>query len=272
VAFVSLAWLGAALLTVVFAATSVVGDRRRGFFDLVLVTPLDAAAVVDGTLWAVWHHLRRSYWLPWSLGLLFLFTSALNPVEGFCSLLTTTLACAALAVYGVGCSLAARSLPGALVPTFLFGLLITVGTPFLTYFRDAGGPILWGLSGVGLAVATVWVGQSRSPAAVGSFLATLHLVLVTAATCWTLGDGPGGRDYPLALVNPAFWTVILLDHHGANFFRGRVAWFPALVCYWTALVVYLLWARRWLVRHFDRLTERGGTARAVSRRGGGTGG
>jgi hypothetical protein len=52
------AWAVAAMMAAVQAAASVVGDRRRGFFDLVVATPLSGRAIVDGVLCAVGEQQR----------------------------------------------------------------------------------------------------------------------------------------------------------------------------------------------------------------------
>src|SRR4029077_7140012 len=64
-------WIGVCALAAILAATSLVGDRRRGFLDLVLMTPLRPHEIINGTFMAVWQHWRRTYWLPWVIGLIF---------------------------------------------------------------------------------------------------------------------------------------------------------------------------------------------------------
>ena len=77
----SVAWAGIAGLAALLAGTSLVGDRRRGFLELVLVTPLTGQEIVDGTFRAVWEHLRPILWLPWAAGLLLSLTGA-SPSPG----------------------------------------------------------------------------------------------------------------------------------------------------------------------------------------------
>jgi hypothetical protein len=69
--FLSVTWIVIALLTAVVSAGSLVGDRRRGFLDMVLTTPMEPREIVDGTLGAVWQHLRQGYFLAWTLSILF---------------------------------------------------------------------------------------------------------------------------------------------------------------------------------------------------------
>src|SRR5262249_22171858 len=64
-------WAVAAVMAAVQAAASVVGDRRRGFFDLVLATPLSGREILDGVLGAVWEHQRWSIVMPLYLTVLF---------------------------------------------------------------------------------------------------------------------------------------------------------------------------------------------------------
>src|SRR5262245_21944107 len=113
-------WAVAALMAAVQAAASVVGDRRRGFFDLVLATPLSGRAIVDGVLGAVWEHQRWSVVMP--LYLTALFGGSGHPsVLGAMSIAGVgLLLCVALTVVGVSFSLAARTYAGALTATAAF--------------------------------------------------------------------------------------------------------------------------------------------------------
>src|SRR5262249_38862815 len=142
--FVAPAWIALMLLTTLIAGSSIVGDRRRGFFELVLVTPMEQRAIVDGTWLAVWEHIRRLYWLPCALCIVFCFLRATTVFGVLCSVFTATLFLALLMLHGIACSLAARTLAGALVAAFLLPLTAILGTGLL--IRMVGqdhGPVLW---------------------------------------------------------------------------------------------------------------------------------
>lgn len=179
-AFLGPVWLVLTVLAAIFAGSSLVGDRRRGFLDLVLMTPLTPQKIIDGTLLSVWEHVRRLYWLPCLLGIFFALTGASNFVGVWCSILTGTLFGALLTVHGIACSLTAKTLPGALVPTFLFPLLVNVGVVFLLpIFRHGAGPVLWIVSAVSLIITRFWVRRRVSAASVGCYFIAMHLEIIS---------------------------------------------------------------------------------------------
>ena len=282
--FLVCAWIMILTLTVILAGSSLVGDRRRGFLDLVLMSPLLPRQVIDGTLLALWQHLRRIYWLPVVLSGFFGLTGA-SPWAGlFCSLITATLFCALVALYGTVFSLAARTIPGALVPTFIFPVLMNFGVVFLmSVFEGGAGPVLWFLSGVCLIISWIWVRRRASPAAVGTYFIAMHLVLTAIAVCWTW-TGQQHREYPIAAAHPGYLALAPLAqgqadwYHGINDSQvfvpapaGGVVYRPGvpgavsrrvdkekilLACYSGALLVNFVWARWWAIRNFERLVER----------------
>jgi hypothetical protein len=93
-------WIGVLLLTAMLAATSLVGDRRRGLLDLVLLTPLKPKRILDGTLFALWEHLRSSFFLVWLIAFYFSLAKLPGLVPCLCSALTASLLCALVLLYG----------------------------------------------------------------------------------------------------------------------------------------------------------------------------
>jgi ABC-type transport system involved in multi-copper enzyme maturation permease subunit len=255
IGFISPAWLMVAALVTIMAGTSLVGDRRRGFLDLVLMTPLTPRDVIDGTLLSVWEHVRRIYWLPCLLGLFFALTGSCTLLGACCSIITATLFGALLTVHGTACSLTAKTLPGALVPTFLFPLLVNIGIVFLIpIFRSASGPVLWLLSAIFLVATLFSLRRRTSAAVVGAYFMAVHLALACVATFWALDSF--GEEYPILIMNPAALTIVPLDGEPSTRWFPRLAWQHPLACYWACLVVNFIWARRWLIRNFERLVER----------------
>ena len=258
IGFIAPAWLAVAALLTIIAGTTLVGDRRRGFLDLALMTPLTPREVIDGTLLSVWEHVRRIYWLPCLLGLFFALTGSVTVPGLCCSIITATLFGALLSVHGTACSLTAKTLPGALVPTFLFPVLVIVGIVFLiALFQHASGPVLWFLSAVFLILTWWWVRRRTTAAVVGSYFMAVHLALACLATCWAVAIGR--EEYPILIMNPAVMTIQPLDGEPWNWFQwlvSRTTWQYPLVCYWICLIVNFVWARRWLIQKFDRLVER----------------
>src|SRR5262249_50176607 len=252
------------------SGTSLVGDRRRGFLDLVLLTPLEPRQVLDGTFLAIWQHLRRIYWLPITLGVFFGLAGSSRFGAILFSLVTALLFAALLVVHGTACSLTAKTGAGALGATFAFPLFMIAGAPFLIpIFRGGLGPGLWLLSALFFAASWFWVRKRLTVAALCSYFLAMHLALTSLATCWTWGD-PLAKEYPVAAINPGFLTIDPLvwrpraDTIGVNrMARPRYRPNPDVLypCYWTALLVNLVWARWWLIRKFECLVERTGAGR-----------
>src|SRR5262249_29286582 len=151
-------------------------------------------------------------------------TGSCTGIGALCSIVTATLFGTLLAVHGTACSLTAKTLPGALVPTFLFPLLVSVGIVFLIpIFRHGSGLVLWFLSALFLIGTWLWIRRRTSAAVVGSYFMAVHLALASLATCWTIG---GNREeYPVAVMNPLFMTIQPLDGNPTDWFHGLVSRF-----------------------------------------------
>jgi ABC-type transport system involved in multi-copper enzyme maturation permease subunit len=251
--FLPVAWIAVAGLTAIFAGCSLIGDRRRGFLEQMLLTPLSAREMIDGTLLAVWQHMARLFWLPWLLGLFFAFTGGSWPPGMLCSLITAALFCTLIALHGVLCSLTARTLPGALVPTFVFPLLVTLGNVLvLLVFEKVHAFVLWFGAAAFMAAAVFMMPRSLTTFAVSSFFMATHLVIVLAATCWLWIDDM--RAFPGLAMNPGYWVGIFLDRHPPH--RHGDAQLAGVTMYWAALAVHFVWMRAWMIRNFDRLVGR----------------
>lgn len=255
-AFLSCAWIGVAALTVIISASSLTSDRRRGFFELVLTTRLRPHEIIGGTLLAVWHHVRVAFCLAWALTFFFVLTGASHPLGALLSGITGTLFCATILVMGTMCSLTARSVASALVPTFAYPVVMVAVTAMLIgVAEEASGPLLWVMTIIFFVITASWVRHSTSAAAIGCRFMAVHLAFCCLATFWTW-DGGGHEEYPIAMMHSGFLTIVLLDESLGREFREFDAWPLALVLYWTALSANLIWARHWMIRHFDRLVGR----------------
>jgi ABC-type transport system involved in multi-copper enzyme maturation permease subunit len=265
-------WFALGLLTTIFAASSLVNDRRRGFFDLVLVTTLEPREIIDGTWLAVWQHVRNTWWLAVVFTGLFALTGSIVPRMALVSLISGTLFCATIISCGVMTSLAATRLPQSLVPTFMLPLVTTAGTGLLIAFcRQWSGPIALTLATAFLFGAILWLRRSVSPAAIGATFIAVHLALVFAATAWAF-DGRN-EALPLGLCNPGPMIIGVLGerHDLGNLFCWRRNGKPPLdttfyvLAYWLAMVVNIVWARHWTLKNFDRMTGRVGPHHETAR-------
>jgi ABC-type transport system involved in multi-copper enzyme maturation permease subunit len=294
--FLPIAWIAVAGLTAIFAGCSLVGDRRRGFLDQMLLTPLSAREIIDGTLLAVWQHMARLFWLPWLLGLFFALTGGSWAPGMLCSLITAALFCTLIALHGVLCSLTARTLPGALVPTFVFPLVVTLGNVLvLLVFEKAHAFVLWFGATAFLFGAVFAITAGRSPAwslrlrwllsAPRSLVTSLFKPVSNSFTLLSALPMPR-RSTTLAVSSffvashlvavsvatcwlwidepRAFPGLAMNPAFWVGIFLERHAphgqlgdvCIPGVLCYWFALAVHFVWMRAWMIRNFDRLVGR----------------
>jgi ABC-type transport system involved in multi-copper enzyme maturation permease subunit len=253
-AFMGFTWAAVALLALVVSASGLVGDRRRGMLELMLAAPIEPREFVDGSLRAVWEHIRRIYCLP--LVLTAIFVVGDPPIIGsLCSLVTATLFLAVLLMMGTLCSLTARSAATALAMTIILPIVMLIGILLLTATaEEAAGPTIWVASGLFLAATRYWTRRSVSTVAVGCHFIAVHLAINAVASCWTYDAQH--EEFPMAAMHPGFLAIVTLDQHASREFHRYAPWFVVVPCYWAALVANLVWARRWMIRHFDRLVGR----------------
>jgi hypothetical protein len=250
-------WVGTAILVTVLAATSLVGDRHRGFLDLVLVTQISAREVIDGTLLALWEHLRRSFALVWLVAFYFCLAELPGLVESLCSALTATLFCALLALYGVLCSLVARSTTRALLVTLLFPMLANLRLIATVLPMDSSsGSISCALSGLTWLISWMAFRRRANLGTVICYLLSLYWLLVALAStaAWTL-LAPSSHNRLLDMV-PVYLIATPLVEAAWKTFTDLPQWRIVYACYWIALVVNFLWARHWTIQHFDKLAGR----------------
>jgi ABC-type transport system involved in multi-copper enzyme maturation permease subunit len=261
--FLAPVWVTSALITAIVSATGVVGDRRRGFLDLVLVTPLEARELLDGTFRAALTHVRGMLWLPVPLAFMFVLTGAISFAQAFTSVTAGTLLGLVIVALGTACSWCARTTPQALVATIglPIGLYLAVGAAFGLsgehYIKAMVACLL-----PGLFATMTWTRLRLTPASVGAhFLAVQFALSVALGVIYAVAHdvavysvGPGWHSFSSYLVGqPYMWTMVVLDR---PFQIATWGWFFAAVGYFSILVLNLIWCRSWLIRHFDRLTGR----------------
>jgi len=260
-AFQSFAWLGIGLLVALVAGYSLMGERRRGFFDLVLITPLLPSEIIWGTFLSVWRHVSIIFLLILVLNVFFLISGASWVPPGIGSFILGALFMSVLIYHGIACSLAAGTIPGALIGTFCLPLVMVVGLPFLIGFgRGANGPVLWTICAVSFPLACLLVYLRKTVARVAFFSIALHLSITALFTCWTWSNRPGfsvGMEYPAAAAHPAYLIICSLERLSWNVTERMSAhWMGILVSYGVAQIVNLLLLHLWLCGNFDRLTGR----------------
>jgi hypothetical protein len=257
--FFGFSWVGLACLGGLLAGYSIMGERRRGFFELVLTTPLGPLDIIWGIFLTVWRHISVLYLLILAMGLFsMLVTRDAWPGRILASLFTGTLFICLFVYHGLACSLAARTMPGALIGTFALPLLMGIGTLIIMGLaHSAAGPIVWWVCLLCCPVAWFLVSRKLSLPRVTFYLLMVHLGLVALFTSWTYRD-VRYYEFPMAAMNPMFMTLATLDKHTwTREYRSNYPnWVSVLVCYWAAVGLNLVWLHFWLCRHFGRLAGR----------------
>src|SRR4029079_2854557 len=114
-------------------------------------TPLTAGEVIRGTFLSIWRHISLTYLLLIAIGLFFVATEAFRLPNLLGSIITGTLFLCLLIYHGIACSLAARTMPGALVGTFSLPLATLFGVmPLVIRMHQSAGPVLWTICAVAL--------------------------------------------------------------------------------------------------------------------------
>ncbi len=256
IAFLPVTWTAIAIFCTIVAGVSVVGDRRRGFFDLLLTTPLSNHQIVDGTFLSVWVHLAIIAVLPLALLVLFLLTGAGAIYTSAISLAIASAFLVALTFQGIACSLCARNLAGALVPTCIFIFITTMGIAFLVAAFERYAPaVLCFLCLAGLFISSFWVRNRVTAASVGCYFLFVFECLVTGATAWVGWDDTHFRGIMVAAAMPSVQAFSILSPHSTPFDGVHAAvWIQP--CHLLALLVFCIWARWWLAVHFEALVGR----------------
>jgi ABC-2 type transport system permease protein len=255
-AFLPATWIALAVFSTIVAGVSVVGDRRRGFFDLLLTTPLSNHEIIKGLFLSVWVHIALLAALPIALSVLFLCTGA-----GSLSDLSMSLAIAysflcAVVLQGIACSLCARTLAGALVPACLFVFIELMGLGFLAaVFEAHAAGALWFFCITGLFVTSFWVRKRVTAASVGVYFLFVHLGMVTGATYWN-GDFQYYREgLAVAASMPSAMAVTVFSHRSSSQLEQNPAVYLRHIL---GTFAFCLWARWWLSAHFEALVGRAG--------------
>jgi hypothetical protein len=254
--FVSVTWIAVTGFAAIIAGTGLVGDRSRGFLELVLMTPMSPREIIAGGVLTVWQHMQRLFWLPVFLCLFFVVTGATWITEVAPSVLIAGLFLWLLILHGTVCCLAARTMAPALTMTVLLPVLMIALVPFIgAIFREACGPALGIIGAIFLAAAWYRARKKTGVATVGSYLLAVHLALVLIATCWTWKEGRNAE--PILAINPGVMTIVGLASAPTGP-RDPLDLEGMQWCYMAALTINIFYIHHWAIRNFDRLTGRCG--------------
>ena len=258
VVFLVPTWIGVFVLTGILGSTSLVGDRRRGFLELVLISPLSPREILSGTVLAVMQHLTTAFLLVTAVTAWFCYFDAIPITAAAGSLLTGLLFSANILLLGTMCSLSAERTPQAVIPTVFVGAMFGVGLMFVTaLFQELTVPLMLFVLSVGGLGFWFWSRHSSNPTAIAGLHFCLLLGLILVAAIFNsqnslFSGGRGNADSVMFGTNPLGMIVGQIDDHWIDrYFRSGF-----LPCIWLAMSISLVLAWRWTIRNFDRIAGR----------------
>lgn len=255
--FVMWIWMGMTVITCVIAGTCLATDRRRGFFEFVLVTPLEHWEVILGTFLACWRHVKKLYMLLIVMTVFFVLTGKVHLFQALLSLLVGTLLLMLMMLQGIVCSLSARSVATALIAAFAWPAVVMILTPmFYPVFRSGGGPLLWILCLILLPASWLLSCWRKNAFTVAFLQISLHMSLVSLATFY-LGIYDNYGEVTILSVHPGFMTLNpMIDVQYGPAVRYGPIWSAVVILYCTAVLINMVWLLWWCCRHYEVLSGR----------------
>lgn len=253
-------WLGLAIMACLTAGICIVNDRRRGFFEFILVTPLEAHEVILGTFLSVWRHVKKVYLLIITVMLLFVVAGQITLSHAVLSIFLGTLAMMVFVLHGIACSLVARSVAGALFGCFSLPVVTIILVPMIfEMFQEDSLKILLIFSMLLFPLTCLLAWRGRNVFTVSILSISIHLLLVSLCTCWMVDNSRNQRIDSIFCINPAMMMLIPLDRSTYEYSLpnqiSRI--YPGLtVMYVTALALHLIWLFWWLCSNYETLSGR----------------
>lgn len=251
-------WLGLAVVANLVAGISIINDRRRGFFEFVLVTPLNHYEVIQGTFLACWRHIRKIYTLIIVMMIFFIATETISVGAAMLSVFMGTLFTILMVLTGIACSLVARSVAVALICTFSFGAIVLIFPPmFSELFRGETVSFLWILCFLLLPVSWLLTRWRRNAFTTTFFLIMMHFSIVCLFTGGVTSLKSDRSELPLMSIHPAVHTFVpLMDHQYSPPHQYAGIWQSVVVLYSAGLLVNIVWLFWYLCRHYEVLSGR----------------
>lgn len=258
-------WLGLAIMACLTAGMCIVNDRRRGFFEFILVTPLEAHEVIFGTFLSVWRHVKKVYLLIVTVMLIFVLADLVTLGNALLSIFLGTLVTMVFVLHGIACSLVARSVTSALFGCFSLPAVTIILVPMIFgAFREDGLKTLWLLCVILLPFAWLLTLRAKNAFTVAALSTLMHLSLISFCTCWIAGDN---REWVINTIHPGVMTLMPLERSNYSLRNELTHYYSALaVMYATAQALHLIWLFWWLCRNYETLSGRHKKARGSRRK------
>ncbi len=251
-------WLGVGVLCCLVAGNSISSDRRHGFFEFVLVTPLTAQEVIRGTFLAVWRHVKLSYYLALVVTAIFMVFGKVELGNAITSVAIGSAFACLLVLQGIICSLVSRSVSIALVATFAFPSILLLGIPMLgSMFRQGVPVFLFSLTLVGVPLSFVMTMWRKNSFTIAFFLTFFHLGLSVFTSCWFYPFLSQRSEMPLMIINGGYLTIESLrevPYYYAHSYRE--VWGFAKIAYLCCMILSCAFFFRWVCWNYDVLSGR----------------
>ncbi|MFO0814371.1 MAG: ABC transporter permease subunit [Gemmatales bacterium] len=254
--FMGWIWLGLAAIGCLTAGLSIVNDRRRGFFDLILVTPMTPFEVILGTFLAVWRHIKRLYLLVLVAMLIFVGTGQVKFSSALASVIIGTLALSLFILEGIACSMVARTVAGGLTAAFAIPLLLLLFLPMLgSVAREAVTGVYWTLCAALLCFGLIMTLYRKTSFSLMVLLLAMHFLFLCLFNSWVAMLRE--REYPLIAVHAGVMTLETLDDSPYHYrSHDKELWSFAKVTFCLATIANMLWLCWWMCRNYEVLAGR----------------
>lgn len=250
-------WLGLSILASLLSGLCIVNDRRRGFFEFVLVTPMTPYEVIKGTYLAVWRHIKKTYILILAMMAFFIVTGSVSFDRALASIIIGTLFVMVMVLVGIACSLTAKSVAGGLIASFAFPIMMVIFVPmFGGLFRESMVIFLWTVCIIMTPISFLLTYWRKNPMTVLMLLLFVHLSLVCLFTSWVAFFR--SNEYPIMAIHPGYLTLEVLEDR-RSYGGGSMdveMWTIAKVAYCLALIINLVWLFFWICRNYEVLSGR----------------
>jgi ABC-2 type transport system permease protein len=249
-------WFGLLLIGCLTAGLTIVNDRRRGFFDLILVTPMRPLEVIWGTFLAVWRHIKKLYLLVLSANLLFVLTGQIYLSAALVSVIIGTLAVSLFILESIISSLVARTVAGGLTAAFALPLIVLLFFPILgAMARQESASLYISLTVILLVLSLVIRLFWRSTFTLMLLMLAMHMVFLILFTVWvvTVRD----NEMPVVAIHAGFQTLEILERndYGSQRYRQEM-WHFAKFMFCAATVCNILWLLWWVRWNYEVLCGR----------------
>ena len=228
---------------------------RGGYRDILLAAPLDARELLGGATSITWWQVRPVMALVLPIVIAVIVSSDPAALIG---LVTGASFVAATFLVGLACAIPNGNVKQSFACMLVFLVAAGVGPLALTLGFDLPRlSLTWGLTAALAMIARHGRGQTPSGWKVGAELTSAYLLFVTsvmAPLTYLFSLQSKSSINPYWVTSPIYW---LATASGAGRAGGSISgWLTAQSLFCAAQILFVVWAWRWMNRHFDLLVGR----------------